>query len=313
MPDFSDDDHEALTPVPGATGVPPGLAVIKDKWRVEACLGRGGTSTVYAATHRNGLPVAIKILHPELAADRGMRARFLQEGYAANRIRHPGVVRVLDDDVLDDGRVFLVMDLLEGESLYDRAERSGGTLPFDEMLPIAYRVLDILDAAHAKGIVHRDIKPDNVFITQDSSIKVLDFGLARMKDKVEELGIESTSTGLVLGTLDYMSPEQARGDNDSVDPRSDLWALGATLFTMITGQRVHSGRSMYDYQVAAATEQPRSITSITAIDLPAEVAAVIDRALRLLPHERWTSAKEMQLALKKAHPAASRGLTARDP
>jgi serine/threonine-protein kinase len=219
------------------------------------------------------------------------------------------VVRVLDDDVLEDGRVFLVMDLLEGESLHDRAGRLGGKLPETEVIPIAYRVLDILDAAHAKGIVHRDIKPDNVFLTRDNSIKVLDFGLARMKDKVEALALESTSVGLVLGTLDFMSPEQARGDNDSVDARSDLWALGATMFTMLTGQRVHSGRSMYDYQVAAATEQPRSITSVAA-DLPAEVAEVIDRALRLEPRERWSSAKEMQAALKKADPAASRGLPA---
>jgi serine/threonine-protein kinase len=309
MPDFTDDDHEAITPVPSPPGVPPGLAVIKDKWRVEACLGAGGTATVYSATHRNGLPVAIKILHPELAADPEMRARFLQEAYAANRIRHPGVVRVLDDDVMEDGRVFLVMDLLEGESLHDRAGRLGGKLPESEVIPIAYRVLDILDAAHAKGIVHRDIKPDNVFLTRDNSIKVLDFGLARMKDKVEALALESTSVGLVLGTLDFMSPEQARGDNDSVDARSDLWALGATMFTMLTGQRVHSGRSMYDYQVAAATEQPRSITSVAA-DLPAEVAEVIDRALRLEPRERWSSAKEMQAALKKADPAASRGLPA---
>jgi eukaryotic-like serine/threonine-protein kinase len=308
MADFTDDDHEALTLPPGPPGVvPPGLALIKDKWRVEACLGAGGTATVYSATHRNGLPVAIKVLHPELAADREMRARFLQEAYAANRIRHPGVVRVLDDDVMEDGRVFLVMDLVEGESLGDRAERLGGTLPFDELIPMVYRVLDVLDAAHAKGIVHRDIKPDNVFLTRDGGIKVLDFGLARMKDKVEELGIEATSTGLVLGTLDFMSPEQARGDNDLVDPRSDLFAVGATAFTMITGQRVHSGRSMNDYLVAAATEQARSIATV-ATDLPAEIADVLDRALRLEPHERWSSAKEMQLALKKAYPAASRGL-----
>ncbi|HEX7666775.1 MAG TPA: protein kinase, partial [Polyangiaceae bacterium] len=136
----------------------PGATV--RKYRIDSRLGEGATSVVYAATHvNNGLRVAIKVLHGELAQETEIKTRFLREGYAANSIQHPGVARVLDDDTLEDGTVFLVMDLLDGESLKARAMRYGGALPVQEMLPITDRLLDVLGAAHDQGIVHRDIKP----------------------------------------------------------------------------------------------------------------------------------------------------------
>ncbi len=283
--------------------------VVGDRFRIERCLGSGGTATVYAATHlRNGLSVAIKVLHPELAAEGDMKRRFLREGYVANRIRHPGVVRVLDDGTMPDGSVFLVMDLVEGESLAERRAKMGGKVPVEEVLAAGYRVLDALEAAHAQGIVHRDIKPDNVYFARDGGVRVLDFGLARMKEQVEAFSIESTGTGQVLGTLDYMSPEQARGDNDQVDARSDIWSLGATLYTSITGRRVFSGRTLNDYLAAVATEQAGSI-SIVDPALPAEVVAVVDRALQLAKADRWPSAEAMRLALRDAFPPVSRVLT----
>ena len=140
---------------------------IKGKWRVDKLLGVGGMGAVYAATHRNGSRVALKILHPQLSMLGDIRARFAREGYVANAVNHPGVVRVLDDDETEDGAAFLVMELLEGETADARARRLGGRLPLEDALTIADGLLDVLAAAHASGIVHRDIKPENVFLTKD--------------------------------------------------------------------------------------------------------------------------------------------------
>jgi eukaryotic-like serine/threonine-protein kinase len=271
------------------------------KFRIDAKLGEGATSVVYAATHmNNGLRVAIKVLHAELAQEAEIKTRFLREGYAANSIQHPGVARVLDDDTLEDGTVFLVMDLLDGESLKGRAMRLGGFLPLQEMLPITDRLLDVLATAHDQGVVHRDIKPDNVFLTRDGAIKVLDFGLARMKQNVEKFFLETTGAGVVLGTLDFMSPEQARGDNAAVDARSDLWSVGATMFTMLSGKRVHSGKSMGEYLAAAGTEQPKSL-AFYAPQLPPQIVGIVDRAVALQQNVRWQSAREMQNAIRSLY------------
>src|SRR5215472_13077965 len=150
---------------------------LKGKWRIDAHLGTGGMASVFAATHRNGNRVAIKMLHLDLSMNMEVRRRFLREGYAANAVGHPGSVRVHDDDIAEEGEVFLVMDLLEGETLEARARRFGNVLPLGEVLRAAHTVLDVLAAAHERGIVHRDIKPDNVFLTQAGSIHVLDFGI----------------------------------------------------------------------------------------------------------------------------------------
>ncbi|HEX4477595.1 MAG TPA: serine/threonine-protein kinase, partial [Polyangiaceae bacterium] len=156
--------------------------VLLEKWRLEVLLGVGGMAAVYAATHRNGSRVAIKILHAELSISPDVRARFLREGYAANSVGHDGVVRVSDDDVAEDGAAFLVMELLDGETLEERRQRHGGRLSEDEVLSVADQVLDVLVAAHAKGIVHRDLKPENIFLTRDGRVKVLDFGIARLRE-----------------------------------------------------------------------------------------------------------------------------------
>ena len=134
--------------------------VIKEKWRLDVLLGVGGMAAVYAATHRNGNRVAIKILHPELSTHHQVRTRFLREGYVANAVGHEGAVRITDDDVTEDGSAFLVMELLDGETLEDRRVRSGGRLDEDEVLSLADQLLDVLVAAHAKGVIHRDLKPD---------------------------------------------------------------------------------------------------------------------------------------------------------
>src|SRR5262249_40338743 len=169
-------------------------AVINDKWRIDRRLGSGGMATVFAATHRNGNRVAIKVLRHAFSRDRDVRERFLREGYIANSVGHSGVVKVLDDGVTADGAYFLVMELLEGESLEARRLRLGGKLPIEEVFTVGEQLLDLLAAAHARRIIHRDIKPDNVFVTNDGAVKLLDFGVARMRRG----NTDTTSSGLML-------------------------------------------------------------------------------------------------------------------
>src|SRR5258708_1354777 len=138
--------------------------LVRGRWHLDSLLGVGGMPAVYGATPRNGKRVPLKLLPAEVSTNPGVRQRFVDEGYAANRVGHPGAVSVIDDDVAEDGSAFLVMDLLEGETIETRLHRRGRLWP-GEVLPITYALLDVLAAAHDKGIVHRDIKPDNVFVT----------------------------------------------------------------------------------------------------------------------------------------------------
>src|SRR5262249_18509095 len=143
--------------------------VIRDKYRLDRLLGIGGMASVYAAEHRNGRRVAVKLLHPELSLNREIRERFLREGQAANRVGHPGAVAALDDDVLEDGSAFLVMEMLEGSSLEDLVERRQFSI--QELCAVGCELLNVLEAAHQAGIVHRDIKPANLFVTNDGALK----------------------------------------------------------------------------------------------------------------------------------------------
>ena len=268
-------------------------AVLNGKWRIDRLLGAGGTATVFAATHRNGNRVAIKVLKPSLSCDPSICARFRREGYAANSVRHPGVVKVLDDDVTADGALFLVMELLEGETLEKRRLRLGGKLPVAEIFTIGEQVLGLLAAAHDKRIFHRDIKPANVFVTTDGSVKLLDFGIARVRMSTAE----RTTSGLFLGTHDFMSPEQVLGED--VDERADLWSLGASLFFLLSGQVVHQHEGAAQQLIAIATTKARSLASVVP-SAPRSLVRVVDRALALRREERWPDARAMQEALRRA-------------
>src|SRR5580704_10125754 len=204
-------------------------SVLKEKYRLERVLGTGGMAVVYAATHRNGKEFAVKLLHRELSLHPEVRGRFLREGYVANKVKHPGAVAVLDDDVAEDGTAFLVMELLNGSTVEDLWEHEGQRLPLQLVLSVGYQVLAVLAAAHEKGIVHRDVKPANLFLTTEGELKVLDFGIARLRDVA---GSQTTQTGMTMGTPAFMSPEQAAGSTSAVDALSDVWAVGATLFTL---------------------------------------------------------------------------------
>jgi serine/threonine-protein kinase len=278
--------------------------VLQDKWRIVGKIARGGVAMVFRAEHRHGQSAAIKIMLPQFCRNEDVRRRFLREGYAANKVGHPGVVRVLDDDVTPDGSPYIVMELLEdGENLEDRRVRLGGRLPPDEVVRACDQVLDVLEAAHEKGIVHRDIKPDNIFVKNDGTVKVLDFGIAHIKETVLEK--EPTATGLLLGTPEFMAPEQAMGKRGQIDARTDIYALGATMFTLLSGEAVHVHDALGALLVATSTRQARSLSSVAFKGIPRELIAVVDRALALEKARRWQSARAMQEALRQAMPAAS--------
>ncbi|MCA9584955.1 MAG: protein kinase [Myxococcales bacterium] len=272
-------------------------SVIGAKWRVDALLGSGSMAAVYAVTHRNGARAALKILHPSLCTDPAVCERFLGEGYLTNAVKHPGIVRVLDDGVTEDGCVFLVMDLLEGETLEALRQRRDGRIPLVETLDLSDKLMDALAAVHAAGIIHRDLKPQNVVVCNDGAVKLLDFGVARVFDRTSQSKL--SMFGLVLGTPSFMSPEQAMGSRDKVDNTSDIWSLGATMFTSLTGETVHLGPNVQAKLLAAATQKARSISMVMP-DLPPQIASIIDMALRFKKEDRWQSVDAMRRALREA-------------
>jgi serine/threonine-protein kinase len=270
--------------------------VLCDKWRLDELLGVGGVAAVYAATHRNGRRVAIKLMHSELALDESARERFLREGYLANQVQHPAVVSVLDDDVAEDGAPLLVMELLDGESIQTRWERKGHVLQPGEVLSIADQALDVLAAAHARGVVHRDIKPANLFLTRAGVIKLLDFGLAREAQS----SVVTIANSNAFGTPAFLPPEQALGRSELVDGRTDLWALGATMLTLLSGRHVHQANTLNELLLAAMTRAaPRSADVLPG--LPRDVGAIIDRALAFEQKDRWPDARAMQHAVREAY------------
>jgi serine/threonine protein kinase len=272
--------------------------VLNQKYTLHRLIGSGGMASVYEASHRNGHRVAIKILHPHLAERADVCGRFLREGYVANRVEHPGAVRVLDDDVAEDGSVFLVMELLSGTTLDERCKQAGGLLPVREVCDLAYRLLEVLAAAHEKGVVHRDIKPENLFLTDDGALKVLDFGIARLLENTELHS--ATKTGVMLGTPAFMAPEQALGHSSDVDGQTDLWAVGATMFALMTGKFVHDAETLEEMMVRAGSMQARRVRSV-ADHVPPPIAAVVDTAVAFHKVDRWADAWDMSSRLYDAY------------
>jgi serine/threonine-protein kinase len=305
--------------------------VLNDKWALESVLGVGGMAAVYAARHRNGARAAVKVLHPDLARHGQVRERFLREGYAANRVEHPGVVKVLDDDVVidgpDAGTAYIVMELLEGQSLQERLER-GPPMGEREFLVLAAYVLDVLETAHARGVIHRDLKPENLFLVRPPEesrpapvsgrtplpspsdaprIKVLDFGLARLQE-----GQALTSYGLALGTPSFMSPEQAAGRIDEIDGRTDLFALAATGFRLRTGRRIHEAAHPVEL-VTKMANVPAPPVRTFAPDVTEAFARVIDRALQFRREDRYESAAAMLADVRLAIASLDAGASATQP
>ena len=277
------------------------------KWKLDALLGIGGMAAVYAATHRNRSRVALKVLHRELAMNLDVRERFMREAYVANSVGHPGAVQVLDDHVSDDDEPFLVMELLDGQSL-EQVQAERGTLPAGEVLEIAAEILDVLAAAHDAGIVHRDVKPQNVFVTRAGQVKVLDFGVARILDGAAS----ATATGSLLGTPAFMPPEQAGGRTHAVCARSDLWSVGATMFTLLTGRFVHEAENAQAHTVKAAVTRARSLATLLP-DAPVSLVRLVDRALAFDIADRFADARQMQETVKRTRIVLVPNLAPRDP
>jgi serine/threonine-protein kinase len=284
--------------------------LLSGRWRVGPLLGRGGMSAVYEATHRNGKRVAVKVLRVDLQGNQRTRRRFMREGYIANQVAHDGVVAVLDDEVTDRGAAFIVMELLEGMNVEQYCSACGGTLPQGEVLAIADAVLDILVAAHAKRIIHRDIKPSNLFLTNSGRLKLLDFGIARFRETSGFLNI--TGEGALLGTPGFMAPEQARGRWNDIDARTDLWAVGALMFRLLTGRLVYDPENSNEYVIAAATESAPSLASVDP-SLPRGIVELTDRALKSDAADRFQSALEMQTAVQAEMARFSDGRIPRPP
>ena len=259
---------------------------LSGKWKLDRLIGVGGMASVYAATHRNGQLAAIKVLHPQFARHAEARTRFLREAYIANKAG-PGAVEVKDDDVDDDGAPYLIMELLRGQPVDRRADEAGGRLDVADVLWVASQTLATLEIAHDNGIVHRDLKPENLFWTNDGRIKVLDFGIARLRDATIE---ETTRSGMVLGTPNFMSPEQALGAEE-IDARTDIWAVGAIMYRLLTGRDVHPPGA--NVLVAAATQHAPSV-ALLAPSLPDPVVDIVDRALKFERDERFATAHQMR-------------------
>jgi eukaryotic-like serine/threonine-protein kinase len=271
--------------------------ILNGKWRLDGLLGVGGMAAVYAATHRNGHRVAIKVLHARHCADATLVRRLEQEACVANAIEHPGVVRIFDDGQTDDGAVFLIMELLDGEGLHARLSHPAWRVSPSEALGICWGLLDVLAAAHREGIVHSDVKPENVFLTRRGEIKLLDFAVPGED---------------VFGTPGYMAPEQALGKPEDVDARTDLWAVGATLFRMLTGRVAHQAPSLIEQLVDAGTQPVPPFASVLPGVDPG-LAALVDRALAFTREDRFASAAQMQEAVRLCALAGSWGVAPRVP
>jgi hypothetical protein len=267
------------------------VAALGTQYRVDGEIGRGGTSVVYRAIDlRLNRAVAIKVLPPELAYDPAIRLRFTREAQTSAQLSHPHIVPIYDVGE-QDGVAYFVMALVTGGSLASLLARSPKP-PIDETRRVLREIADALDYAHQRGVVHRDIKPDNVLMDRDSGrVMVTDFGIAR----AIEAGSRLTLTGIAVGTPAYMSPEQAMGERD-VDGRSDLYSLGVVAYQMLTGRLPFSGGNSMALLLKQVNERPRAIVDLRP-EVPKGIRDAVERAMLKDPEDRWPTAAAMRDAL----------------
>jgi serine/threonine-protein kinase len=262
-------------------------------YEIRGRLGTGGMGEVYRALDpRLSREVAIKVLPVDLAASPRALVRFDREARAVAALSHPNILVIHDVGATGELR-YVVTELLAGQSLSSRL--GAGPLPWREAAALGLAVAEGLQAAHARGIVHRDLKPANLFLTHDGRIKILDFGVARFLQGDPTTGGERTLPGSVLGSVGYMSPEQAAGEE--IDARSDLFSLGCVLYEALTGRRAFAGANLPQTLAALARDQPAPIREL-APEVPPELVAVVERLLRKRPRDRFAGAAEAAFALR---------------
>ncbi len=283
-------------------------SVLSDTYEVVRAIGEGGMGRVYEAVHRrlHNRRYAIKVLHHEHARQPDVVSRFQREAEAASALAHPNVLEVYDVDRTPDGRPYMVAELLEGEELGRHLERLG-RLELAAAIGIVRQICRALGAAHARGVVHRDMKPENVFLVTEAGApgmpgtvraKVIDFGISKLGDSKGTL----TKTGVVIGTPAYMPPEQARGSH--VDHRADIYAVGAILYRTLTGQKPFDGSDVVATLTSVVVDEPTRPSTLEHTISPG-LELVIQKAMAKEPGERYASFAELEAALAEHDPAGT--------
>jgi tRNA A-37 threonylcarbamoyl transferase component Bud32 len=272
--------------------------VVGGRYRVGRLLARGGMAEVYDGFDtRLGRPVAVKILRPAMAVRPEVRRRFEDEARAAARLSHPNVVAVFDTGE-DEGEPWIVMECLSGETLAHKMAAADGPLPLDWTLRMAGDVLGALSAAHAAGIIHRDVKPGNILFSDEGCAKVGDFGIAK---SVENMG-DATTAGLLLGTPRYLAPERIEGRSSTA--ATDIYSMGVILYEALSGQPAFAGDTPVSTAYNVQHTPPPPLAQLRP-DLPAPVVAAVERAMERDPAERFSTAAELGAALRDARPVVT--------
>jgi serine/threonine-protein kinase len=298
-----------------AEGRMPAIGDVLDgRYQLLRDLGRGGAGAVYEARHMfTGRFVAVKILLPQVRREEHaeMRERLQREAQMLASIRHAGIVEVLDGSLSATGVAYIVLEMLEGRTLQGLlAART--TLPLADTVGVALQLCDALQAVHRAGVVHRDVKPDNVIVLREAAgerVKLLDFGIAKLQDA--EFDDKLTSAGVVLGTPAYMAPERLLGLGED-DARTDVYSLGATIFECLSGTTPYSG-SYPEIVIQIAAAAPTPPLRAVAPDVPEALARVVDRALAKAPAARFPTVGDMAFAIEQAMPEAARITTLLGP
>jgi serine/threonine-protein kinase len=273
--------------------------VLDAKYQVDRLIGKGGMGNVYEAKHLHmGLPVAIKILHPHLVTDSTAVERFRREARSARTVNHPNAISIMDFGVTSDNILYLAMELINGISLQEVLKKET-TIDFTRAVKMMHQVCLAVDAAHQKAIIHRDLKPDNILIldygTPAEKVKVIDFSIAKMKESGKDPNL--TSAGVVVGTPQYISPEQAQGLE--LDSRSDIYSLGIILYQMLTGNVPFTGKTsamLLMQHIQAKPKPPREVKP----EIPLKLEAVILKALSKQAKDRQQTAAELAKELEDA-------------